>query len=250
MPLYQFLLCFLLLNQLFKLIFIIIIKMSNSNSNSNYILCEFNYENVKITENLCLDKNNFDLLKCPICNCIPVFPKSCSKCECLICNRCLSNHSTISNLCPNKSCNQAFTEKCIPRLVSSLLNNTLIKCPNFPNCIEEKKIVELLEHLQACKHTVRIAKCNGCSKNVSTTNELKEIISHVMDCQSISEGCRYCTEPQMRKDMQEHLKNCPEFPIKCQECFLSYKRKDSHLIQDCLKRLKTLYQTKKNEGKN
>jgi hypothetical protein len=216
--------------------------MNNINSNPNYSLCDFNFENVKISENLCLEKNNYDLLKCPICQSIPIFPKSCSKCECLICNRCLSNYSLNSNLCPNKSCNQKFSEKPMNRLVNTLLNNTLIKCPNTPNCPLEKKMVELLDHLLVCKYTLRIAKCVGCAKNISTTNELKEVNEHVKVCPSISEPCKFCYTLQARNNMTEHYKNCVESYIKCPDCSQERKRNDSHSREDCFNKLKNLYQ--------
>jgi hypothetical protein len=110
-------------------------------------------------------------------------------------------------------------------------------------------MVELLDHLLVCKYTLRIAKCNDCGKNLSTTNELKEVAEHVKECPSVLEECKFCNLPQPRNNMKEHFKSCPEYVIKCLDCFHEKKRKEEHIPESCLKKLKVLYQTKEAKSK-
>jgi hypothetical protein len=221
--------------------------MNNTNSQVNYILYSYNLEDAKISQNHCLDKHNFDILKCVLCGCIPISPKTCSNCENLVCNRCVDNHlSNKSSLCPSLNCKQTFYEKNVNKLVLNLLNNLQVKCPN---CSKVDKFIDLKDHIPLCRYTKRIAKCLGCERELLTTNELKEIYEHVEGCQYFSEACAICGELQMKKDMEVHYLSCPECTIKCPDCFEKFKRRDGHLLQHCFGNLKELCKVKNAKSK-
>jgi hypothetical protein len=220
--------------------------------NPQYVLFDLSLENVKIRENLCLDKANFDTFKCNICKCLPIEPKYCGDCGSLTCSRCTSMHLINSSKCPNSSCSKQFKEDPIPRLVQSLLNNLSIKCPSSTDCLDsELKYVDLRNHLVKCKHTKRIARCSGCLQDVTTTNELKEIQYHIKRCPKIQVYCKHCAVAVTRAALKDHYENCPEFTITCQNCSANYKKvqQELHIQSECINNLKTLYEAKKKEGK-
>jgi hypothetical protein len=217
--------------------------MINIKSNLSYTLYDYNLEEAEISQNLCLDKHNFDLLKCVLCGCIPISPKTCSNCEHLVCSRCINNHqSNNSTLYPSTICKHIFGKKNLNKLVLNLLNNLQVRCPNCPKV---EKFNDLKDHIPLRRYTKRIAKCLGCEeREVLTTNELKEINQHVDGCQFFREACGFCGELQLIGDLEVHYLSCPEVTIKCPDCFEKFKRKDGHLLQDCFGNLKELYKIK------
>lgn len=155
-----------------------------------------------------------DFHKCSICKDILKNPVGCTNCESHYCLICVEQLPPKSYPCHN-SCN--FIQTKPSKILLDLLDLLKFKCVNVKNGCEEKMI------------------------NYSL------FFKHIEDCGFYLTNCIYCENFVLSKNISDHLDICSMAPIKCNECNLTFIRKESlsHNDTACLK---LLYSSLKNKN--
>ena len=80
-------------------------------------------------------------------------------------------------------------------------------------------------------------KCENFENSCSWTGIIKDIQSHLEECEYHEVKCQYegCKKMTMRKDLDSHLEICTFQPVKCQHCCLKIRKFEinSHNINSC-----------------
>jgi WD40 repeat protein len=210
-------------------------------------LIELDVDKFDITKELLSGTYSEDIIKeyiCLVCLNIATKPKSCN-CEVLFCSKCIDASLKKSKSCP--SCRKTFKEKPVPRKISNILNSFLITCPNSSTkCTESIKLEFINQHLKTCKATKRVAKCNGCKKEVQTTNELIEMQKHVEECPELPAQCVNCQRSMKKKELVSHSKVCIYKLVECEDCFTQIRESEinKHGRKECAKAVRDYYENK------
>ena len=155
----------------------------------------------------------------------------------VIIKRCeLNNHC--NNECVNR---EVSCEHCQSMIAYKELNQHFKKCPEFQllcpnNCATSLKRKQIESHIETdCPNTV--VECRyerfGC-KQVVKRCELNNHCNN--ECVNRKVSCEHCQSMIVYKELNQHFKECPEFPLLCpNNCATSLKRKqiDSHIETDC-----------------
>ncbi|CAF0882094.1 unnamed protein product [Didymodactylos carnosus] len=141
-------------------------------------------------------------LLCPICYNLVWKPVECYNCRRIFCTKCIDEAVRVNpGTCP--CCRNYRKESCSP-IIYSVLCGLHIQC---------------------------YFASNGCSQILS----YEQLEQHEKyDCLYRKQQCRGCRKPFMKKDLNEHEKNCEHIEITCSKCQLIYKQKQKHDYLDCL----------------
>lgn len=104
---------------------------------------------------------------CSICTGILINPVQCVSCENCFCKSCISDWLSKSKSCPFKCKHTSFKES---RLIKSLLEPLIVKCPN--DCNAEVKYEDLQAHEQTCPKN--LTNCPLCDSKINKI-KLREI---------------------------------------------------------------------------
>ena len=105
-------------------------QINNNNENSNILKLEGNEKlgiSFKDIYNINEVTNMKDLLSCPICLNLLIFPVQCNKCNKCFCKECINKYENSKNRCPFRCINPKYNENKFMKNVLSILK---FKCKN------------------------------------------------------------------------------------------------------------------------
>lgn len=148
--------------------------------------------------------NFIDIIKCKICFNILNNPFDCTKCGNSFCYNCISNLLKNKEKCPFNC--EAYDIKPSSFSITSYLSQLKFYCRNKKNgCNEEIKYANLLQHEKECKFFYSFCPNKKCGKKMQWTL----IESHIRnECEFSMFQCPTCSLEFIRKDYNEHIKNC------------------------------------------
>ena len=178
------------------------------------------------------EANNYFI--CTICLKVVVNPKECQNCNNLFCMDCISKWDTNlaisdkilvgSKICPMQCKDPRYTA--IHRFSNSELMNKKFRCPNKKN---------------GCKvNFQRSAPDENASSLVDNDFNMtyEQALDHVSKCQYNKMQCQLnCGVEFYNGQMKDHMQVCQNFMLQCQECEISFIRKEQS-SHDCVKALK------------
>jgi len=162
---------------------------------------------LKIPQERLLSHTKVETLRCIICHEITLFPSECLHCQNLFCSACFSTWKNIRNVCPLQ-CKGDFQIKPIHTRLKEIILSLQIACNNKPiGCLYTGNIVNVLIHeKKSCEYNKIKCPNGGCQAFV------------------------------MKKELENHKKNCPYAVFTCQFCkIVSNKLANDH---DCFTELK------------
>ena len=146
--------------------------------------------------------SSIEHLLCTICHEILWHPVTCETCEHSFCEACLSQWFERKQQCPNNCEYRKRTRS--PPLLVQLLSSLKVICKNSPNGCSEIVPYELLEkHEQACGYEMK--NCQGCLQRL------------------------------LKKDVNQHELQCGRVEILCNNCHVTYRRREGHDTIQCLR---------------
>ena len=107
-------------------------------------------------------------------------------------------------------CSVSHTEMNPVKLVQNAVNRLEIKCPLMRDCTWNGILSEAQNHLDNC--TKFLIQCELCEVIV----ERGQYENHKSySCPLREMECEHCGKELLYKDLENHLKFCPEYPISC-----------------------------------
>jgi tetratricopeptide (TPR) repeat protein len=151
-------------------------------------------DEIGLSADLCTnEKELIEAYLCIICYDIPFQAQKCGECEKIICSSCAGK--LLSNFCPN--CKVILKLKDFNKLEKNTINLLRIKCIN-KSCDVSLNYENIIPHIKKCPFTKIKANCNDCSKDIHTTNDFKEILTHLKTCIEIKKLCKTDSEVSYR----------------------------------------------------
>lgn len=188
------------------------------------------------------DQIRVKYFECLLCHGIAYSAISCPSAKCnghLICKTCFdvnvkSNSKDGKNIfvCPISGEETEAKFNQLPFF--NIFENMEIACKNLSkNCDFKGSISEYLKHIKEdCLKEEIQCKFNGCNQK-----DIREsIIQHEKECEYQQVECTYCGIKILKKDLNEHHKNCLKFPVDCpQNCNIKIPNSDiqKHIDNDC-----------------
>ena len=146
----------------------------------------------------------------------------CEICGAIARDACIANERVGCSSCRKNSMPDKRTRTSVVKLK--------IKCPLLRDCEWIGRLKEAQTHLNTC-YKFRIPCTLECEK-VMQRSEMENHTKN--DCPLRKVRCQYCVEYFFAKDLQDHLGECPEHPIKCR-CAKDLLRKllTMHIQTEC-----------------
>ena len=142
------------------------------------------------------DQKLIERLACPICLNIIWKPVSCTKCQTLFCDYCITKWTNSNSKCINRC---VFQKSKAPPLVFQCLSDLNFICKYFNvGCKEKIGYDQLVKHENNCNY--RDQECQGCKKVISKCKFAK----HEEACDFIKVSCRGCKNNFSRLKLKSH----------------------------------------------
>lgn len=180
-------------------------------------------------------------LMCLVCHCPFIRPVR-LRCDHIFCQSCLNDFIRSSDsyvspsspdfLCPTCRTPAKATLKRVPRLITAMCDDILVKCPFRDEGCEE--IVQR-GHIQAhvdkyCDY--KLMRCPGenCKEKIR-----KKDMDPDEKCLHQERECKECGESVIELDFNKHqTESCPSLKVTCSDCDASIKRTDlTEHIENC-----------------
>ena len=174
---------------------------------------------------------------CQICNGL-IWEPIISKCGDLFCEKCLEFYEKLKINCPKHKNQQLEKSRNISEndiLLNQIFDSIKLKCKNYKEgckCILLYK--EIKNHIENKCLYQEIICPNNCPYNILK----KDLNEHLKNCKNRKCVCEECGQEYIIKDEEFHKNNCPKGLIKCDNgCGKKIVRDllNEHKINDCSK---------------
>ena len=172
----------------------------------------------------------------------------CKNCGRIFCKYCINKFSEEnSDFCP--ICEFAPFTPSNSLALKLLFAEINLKCPN-ELCKENINYLDYESHIKICKYRKCYCSNEGCHYSNILKNK-NEIEKHSRECEFRTINCEKCKKIIKANELIAHvLYDCPEYLVKCSQCFCYIKRKDfiknKHRknSKECLKNQVNYYKNK------
>ncbi|KAL4438604.1 hypothetical protein ABPG74_015502 [Tetrahymena malaccensis] len=184
------------------------------------------------------EKEDDDLV-CPICSYVIWEPVGCAVCKLHVCLKCIQDwQNKGKTTCPISGCKEFQDEKPHPYFYKHL-SSLKLDCQNKEKgCLETMLYEQYQKHLEKeCMFVDVNCPDEGCQIIILK----KDLEEHLKVCEYFLVKCEYCENDYYRKDKKDHEEYvCQNYPVKCdnEQCQEIVKRVDlkKHLL-NCLYKL-------------
>ena len=170
----------------------------------------------RVTKKEDIKASNEEILeewKCKICDSLVYEPKICTVCNHAFCNECIKKFIQSQNKykCIYKCANSNIRE--MNRMDKSYIDNIKLRCQH-KGCNHFIKYNDYKDHLEKCKYRLYHCKNKPCK----VEGILSVIKEHSKHCQYRIVSCYKCNMTYRFNNLNNHLKVCPQQPVKCDFC--------------------------------
>eukprot|EP01041_Mallomonas_annulata_P003198 gene3198-6313_t len=160
------------------------------------------------------------LILCSICDKVLNEPMQCKGGH-LYCKSCVLDLLSRCNTCPTCHIETTENDLSLNLFVKNLVQSFQIKCSTSITetiidsgdgvCQWTGPLSSLNSHLQECGHVSISCENDGCNESI----ERRFMANHMDICPYRWESCKYCSNPFIFLDLEDHMFFCPCRPIKC-----------------------------------
>ena len=170
----------------------------------------------RVTKKEDIKASNEEILeewKCKICDSLVLDPKICTVCNHAFCNECIQKFLESQNKykCIYKCQNANIRE--MNRMDKSFIDNIKLRCQH-KDCNQFIKYNDYKEHLEKCKFRLYHCKNKPCK----VEGILSVIKEHSKRCEYRIVSCYKCGMTYRFNNLNNHMKVCPQQPVKCDFC--------------------------------
>ncbi|EGR27683.1 hypothetical protein IMG5_191010 [Ichthyophthirius multifiliis] len=173
-------------------------------------------------ENLAVQTENLDFVKCPICIHIYVNPIACGNCLNHFCMFCIREWLIRNpNQCP--LCHNFREMRCFPML-KNMLDKLQFNCINKEQgCSQIIYYEQAKKHEEVCEYKLEVCPQKECRQQMIRRLLQKHIKE---ECDFAEEACKWCLKEHKKKVIELHEENCDFKETECNLCGLTFKLLD------------------------